>query len=171
MPLPTRVVPIELRSPLPLDQAQARLRSLHRRGESPFASRRDLLVKLTRRGRAAGVFVSRDAGRNLIAEVNGELSADGDGCRLVGEAAVHALTWYLPSAVTALVVPLNLLLLAGMAADGAPAPLGLLGLAIPTSALLVAVLAWLSLRNRAHVVAQVSAALQAAGSPDPPSAA
>jgi len=170
MPLPTRVVSIELRSSLPLDQAQDRLRALHRRGDGAFASRRDLLVELSPRGRKVGVFVTRDAGRNLIAELRGELSAGRGGCRLVGEAAVHPLTWYLPAAVTALVVPINLVVLLGMAADGAAAPVGLLGLAVPTSALLIGVLGWLSLRNRAHVVAQVSTALEVPDSPDAPSA-
>jgi hypothetical protein len=170
MPLPTRVVPVELRSSLSLDQAQDRLRALHRRGDGAFASRRDVLVKLSRRGRAVGVFVTRDAGRNLIAELRGELSVERGGCRLVGEAAVHPLTWYLPAAVTALVVPVNVVVLLGMATEGAAAPVGLLGLAVPTSVLLIAVLGWLSLRNRAHVVAQVSAALGSPDSPDAPSA-
>lgn len=109
MALPVRTLPVSIPSTLPEAEARRRLEAMHDRTIRFLTMVRGIHVQLTPAEGGTRVQANRHAGRNLIAVLEGELRAEGSGCRLEGTASVHPLTWYLPAAVALFVAPINLL--------------------------------------------------------------
>lgn len=155
--IPKRVHYVEIPSPHPLPEASRRVQALHTRGDGLFASKREILATVTPSATQARVYLHRDAGRNLIAEVHADLQPAQGGSVIIGTASVHALTWYLPLLVAFFVpIPLGVFFVLG-SVDGPPPYLLLLGL--PFAFLGVGLMYWQSARNRAHLVAALAKAL------------
>lgn len=154
MKLPQRVVPVSVHSPLDPTTARARLTALDERAEGLLASRKKIRAKLE----GDQLYLHRDGGRNLIAEVHATLTHSDTGVVVEGRASVHLLTWLLPPVVALGVLPvLAIVIVSGELPAGMQLSLGLGGL---TSTGVVGLLMWSALRNRAHVVWRLEEALR-----------
>lgn len=101
-----------------------KIENLHARGDGILSRRNSILARVSPNTAGAEIYLHRDTGRNLIAEISAQARREASTTVIEGVASIGHVTWYLPM----LVVPLLLIGFATFASMAELPPLSYLGL-------------------------------------------